>query len=153
MKRCVTYAVLLLPLICSIGCGAGEPTPAPKATVAATLAPTPVPPTATSVPPTATMAYGEKVTPTPTVIVPVKPPLTDSPDRITLPTPDSATSQLAEQGVSTNAEWTPVMHEFDGMVIVTTANPLHGIWGQEAWAKEGAIIDLVGRFIQSIPKE
>jgi CubicO group peptidase (beta-lactamase class C family) len=37
------------------------------------------------------------------------------------------------------------------MVVVTTANPLHGIWGQEAWQKEGAIIDLVGRFIRSIP--
>jgi hypothetical protein len=39
------------------------------------------------------------------------------------------------------------------MVIVTIANPLPGVWGQEAWDKEGAIIDLVGRFIQSIPKE
>ena len=39
------------------------------------------------------------------------------------------------------------------MVIVTTANPLHGVWGEEAWEKEGAIIDLVGWFIQSIPKE
>jgi len=39
------------------------------------------------------------------------------------------------------------------MVIVTTANPLHGIWGDEAWQKEGAIIDLVGWFIQSLPKE
>jgi len=39
------------------------------------------------------------------------------------------------------------------MVIVTTANSLPGIWGEEAWEKEGAIIDLVGRFIKSIPKE
>jgi CubicO group peptidase (beta-lactamase class C family) len=39
------------------------------------------------------------------------------------------------------------------MVIVTTANPLPGVFGEEAWEKEGAIIDLVGWFIQSIPKE
>jgi len=45
-----------------------------------------------------------------------------------------------------------LLDELD-MVIVTTANPLHGIWGKEAWEKEGAIIDLVGRFIQSIPEE
>lgn len=43
-----------------------------------------------------------------------------------------------------------LLDELD-MVIVTTANPLSGIWGQEAWDKEGAIIDLVGRFIHSIP--
>jgi CubicO group peptidase (beta-lactamase class C family) len=45
-----------------------------------------------------------------------------------------------------------LLDELD-MVIVTTADPLHGIWGQEAWEKEGAIIDLVGRFIKSLPKE
>lgn len=45
-----------------------------------------------------------------------------------------------------------VLDELD-MVIVTTANPLSGVWGQEAWEKEGAIIDLVGRFIKFIPKE
>jgi formylglycine-generating enzyme required for sulfatase activity/CubicO group peptidase (beta-lactamase class C family)/acetyl esterase/lipase len=45
-----------------------------------------------------------------------------------------------------------LLDELD-MVIVTTANPLHGVFGEEAWEKEGAIIDLVGRFIQSIPKE
>jgi CubicO group peptidase (beta-lactamase class C family) len=45
-----------------------------------------------------------------------------------------------------------LLDELD-MVIVTTANHLPGVWGQEAWEKEGAIIDLVGRFIQSIPKE
>ena len=39
------------------------------------------------------------------------------------------------------------------MVIVTTADPLHGLWGQEAWEKEGAIIDLVGEFINSLPSE
>jgi CubicO group peptidase (beta-lactamase class C family) len=43
-----------------------------------------------------------------------------------------------------------LLHELN-MVIVTTANPLHGVWGQEAWEKEGAIIDLVGRFIASLP--
>lgn len=43
-----------------------------------------------------------------------------------------------------------LLDELD-MVIVTTANPLHGVWGQESWQKEGAIIDLVGRFIASLP--
>jgi hypothetical protein len=43
-----------------------------------------------------------------------------------------------------------LLHELD-MVIVTTADPLHGVWGEESWAKEGAILDLVGEFIQSIP--
>lgn len=45
-----------------------------------------------------------------------------------------------------------LLDELD-MVIVTTANPLHGVWGEEAWEKEGAIIDVVGRFIQSLPEE
>jgi CubicO group peptidase (beta-lactamase class C family) len=45
-----------------------------------------------------------------------------------------------------------LLHELN-MVIVTTANPLHGIWGLEAWEKEGAIIDLVGAFIISLPRE
>jgi len=45
-----------------------------------------------------------------------------------------------------------LLDELD-MVIVTTADPLHGVWGQEAWEKEGAIIDLVGKFIQSLPGE
>ncbi|HEY70660.1 MAG TPA: serine hydrolase [Anaerolineae bacterium] len=39
------------------------------------------------------------------------------------------------------------------LLIVTTADPLHGIWGQEAWEKEGAIIDLVGKFIRALPGE
>jgi CubicO group peptidase (beta-lactamase class C family) len=43
-----------------------------------------------------------------------------------------------------------LLDELD-MVIVTTANPLHGIWGQESWEKEGAIIDVVGKFIASLP--
>ncbi|MGD2157616.1 MAG: serine hydrolase [Anaerolineales bacterium] len=37
------------------------------------------------------------------------------------------------------------------MIIVTTADPLHGVWGEAAWEKEGAVIDLVGKFIRSIP--
>jgi CubicO group peptidase (beta-lactamase class C family) len=45
-----------------------------------------------------------------------------------------------------------LLDELD-MVIVTTADPLHGIWGQESWALEGAIIDLVGKFIASLPGE
>jgi CubicO group peptidase (beta-lactamase class C family) len=45
-----------------------------------------------------------------------------------------------------------LLHQLD-MVIVTTANPLHGVWGEEAWEKEGAIIDVVGRFVQSLPAE
>ena len=43
-----------------------------------------------------------------------------------------------------------LLDELD-MVIVTTADPLHGVWGQEAWEKEGAIIDLVGKFLESLP--
>ncbi len=39
------------------------------------------------------------------------------------------------------------------MVIVTTADPLYGVGAQEAWEKEGSIIDLVGQFIASLPKE
>jgi hypothetical protein len=35
-------------------------------------------------------------------------------------------------------------------VIVTSADYLPGIWGEEAWVKKGAVIDLVGRFIRSI---
>ena len=39
------------------------------------------------------------------------------------------------------------------MVIVTTANPSLEVWGQESWKHEGAIIDMVGRFIKSLPGE
>jgi CubicO group peptidase (beta-lactamase class C family) len=39
------------------------------------------------------------------------------------------------------------------MVIVTTANPSLEVWGQESWQHEGAIIDMVGRFIGSLPTE
>jgi CubicO group peptidase (beta-lactamase class C family) len=43
-----------------------------------------------------------------------------------------------------------LLDELD-MVIVTTADPLHGLWGQASWTHEGAIIDLVGEFIASLP--
>jgi len=45
-----------------------------------------------------------------------------------------------------------LLDELD-MVIVTTANPSLEVWGQESWQHEGAIIDLVGLFIKSLPKE
>jgi len=38
------------------------------------------------------------------------------------------------------------------MVIVTSADPLHFQFGGEAWEKERAIIDLVGKFIKSLPQ-
>jgi len=75
-------------------------------------------PTATSVLPTATTAYSEKATPTPTAIAGKKPTLTARLDQVTLPTLDSATIQLAGEGVSANAEWTPVMQELDGVEMV-----------------------------------
>ena len=43
-----------------------------------------------------------------------------------------------------------LLHELD-MVIVTTADTLPGLSGEDSWEKEGAIIDLVGKFIKSIP--
>jgi CubicO group peptidase (beta-lactamase class C family) len=43
-----------------------------------------------------------------------------------------------------------LLDELD-MVIVTTANPFQGIWGEKAWEKESAVLDLVGKFIKSIP--
>ena len=39
------------------------------------------------------------------------------------------------------------------MVIVTSADRLYGRFGQEAWEKERAIIELVGKFISSLPSE
>jgi len=39
------------------------------------------------------------------------------------------------------------------MVIVTSADRLYGRFGQEAWEKERAIIELVGKFINSLPSE
>lgn len=37
------------------------------------------------------------------------------------------------------------------MIIVTTADPLHHLPEGEGWKHEGAIIDLVGKFIKSLP--
>lgn len=37
------------------------------------------------------------------------------------------------------------------MVIVTTADILPGLEGEESWKKEGAIIDLVGEYISTLP--
>ena len=44
-----------------------------------------------------------------------------------------------------------MLDELD-MIIVTTADELSGIFGQESWKHEGAIINLVGRFIKFLPK-
>jgi CubicO group peptidase (beta-lactamase class C family) len=38
------------------------------------------------------------------------------------------------------------------MIIVTTANPLEEMQWNEGWKYEGAIINLVGKFIESLPK-
>jgi len=45
-----------------------------------------------------------------------------------------------------------LLHELD-MVIVTTADPLYELPAGAGWKYEGAIIDLVGKFISSLPKE
>jgi CubicO group peptidase (beta-lactamase class C family) len=45
-----------------------------------------------------------------------------------------------------------LVHDLD-LVIVTTANPLPGLNGVDSWEKEGAIIDLVGKFIRSLPED
>ena len=39
------------------------------------------------------------------------------------------------------------------MVIVTTADPMHGVFGSESWQHEGAINNLVGAFIKSLPDD
>ncbi len=44
-----------------------------------------------------------------------------------------------------------LLHELD-MIIVTTADPLYELPAEAGWKYEGAIIDLVGRFIESLPK-
>jgi CubicO group peptidase (beta-lactamase class C family) len=44
-----------------------------------------------------------------------------------------------------------LLDELD-MVIVTSADPLHFQFGGEAWDKEKAIVDLVGKFINSLPQ-
>jgi CubicO group peptidase (beta-lactamase class C family) len=43
-----------------------------------------------------------------------------------------------------------LVHDLD-MVIVTTADILPGMHGEESWKREGAIIDVVGKFIKSLP--
>lgn len=45
-----------------------------------------------------------------------------------------------------------LVHDLD-LVIVTTASNLPGLSGEESWKKEGAIIDVVGKFIKSLPAE
>ena len=45
-----------------------------------------------------------------------------------------------------------LLDELD-MIIVTTADPMHGIFGDESWKHEGAINNLVGEFINSLPSE
>jgi len=45
-----------------------------------------------------------------------------------------------------------LLDELD-MIIVTTADPMHGIFGDESWKHEGAINNLVGKFIKSLPRE
>ena len=45
-----------------------------------------------------------------------------------------------------------LLDELD-MVIVTSADRLYGNFGADAWEKEKAIIELVGKFIKSLPKE
>jgi CubicO group peptidase (beta-lactamase class C family) len=39
------------------------------------------------------------------------------------------------------------------MIIVTTADPMHGVFGAESWKHEGAINAMVGEFINSLPTE
>jgi len=45
-----------------------------------------------------------------------------------------------------------LLDELD-MIIVTTADPMHGVFGGESWKHEGAINNLVGEFINSLPSE
>jgi CubicO group peptidase (beta-lactamase class C family) len=45
-----------------------------------------------------------------------------------------------------------LLDELD-MIIVTTADPMHGIFGSESWKHEGAINNIVGEFISSLPSE
>jgi CubicO group peptidase (beta-lactamase class C family) len=44
-----------------------------------------------------------------------------------------------------------LLDELD-MVIVTTADPMHDVFGDESWQHEGAINNLVGKFIKSLPE-
>jgi CubicO group peptidase (beta-lactamase class C family) len=45
-----------------------------------------------------------------------------------------------------------LLDELD-MIIVTTADPMHGVFGSESWKHEGAINNLVGEFINALPSE
>ena len=45
-----------------------------------------------------------------------------------------------------------LLDELD-MVIVTTADPLYDLVAEQGWKHEGPIIDLVGKFIKSLPRE
>jgi CubicO group peptidase (beta-lactamase class C family) len=45
-----------------------------------------------------------------------------------------------------------LLDELD-MVIVTSADRLWGNFGGDAWEKERAIIDMVGKFVKSLPSE
>jgi CubicO group peptidase (beta-lactamase class C family) len=45
-----------------------------------------------------------------------------------------------------------LVHDLE-MMIVTTANTLPGLPGEQSWPKESAIIDLVGKFIAALPAE
>ena len=45
-----------------------------------------------------------------------------------------------------------ILDELD-MIIVTTADPMQGVFGEESWKHEGEINRLVGSFIGSLPME
>jgi CubicO group peptidase (beta-lactamase class C family) len=45
-----------------------------------------------------------------------------------------------------------LLHKLN-MVIVTTADPIYNLPEEQGWRYEGAIIDVVGRFIQSLPAD
>ncbi len=44
-----------------------------------------------------------------------------------------------------------LLHDLD-MIVVTTADPLYELPVDAGWAFEGAIVDLVGKFIESLPE-
>jgi CubicO group peptidase (beta-lactamase class C family) len=50
------------------------------------------------------------------------------------------------------ANYIILLHELD-MIIVTTSDPLHELPAGAGWKYEGAINNLVGKFINSLPKE
>jgi CubicO group peptidase (beta-lactamase class C family) len=43
-----------------------------------------------------------------------------------------------------------LLHDLD-MIVVTTADPLYELPAEEGWQFEGPIVDLVGKFIESLP--